>query len=133
VAERGVDVKMDVKNLSTVPLLGVLLDRYFDADMDGSASDDFWDRSGRGTVWGKGEPQGTMLLLNSLSPAFGVGIPFMGGFGDWGPFGVEQTARACNPLVDGHKAFDGVGRVERDFGVTNPGVTKSVTFRYRRF
>jgi hypothetical protein len=132
-AERGVDVKMDVKNLSAVPLPGVLVDRYFDADVDGSASDDFWDRSVRDVVWAKDEPQGTMLLLNTLAPAFGVVIPFMETFADWNPFGTNQTARACSPLVTGHKAMDGVGRVERDFGVINPGVTKSVTFRYRRF
>src|SRR5262249_33092165 len=108
VAERGVDVKMDVKNLSAVPLPGVLLDRYFDADVDGWACDDFWDRSGRDAVWAKDEPQGTMLLLNTLAPAFGVVIPFMESFADWSPFGVNQTARACDPLVTGQTVLDGV-------------------------
>jgi hypothetical protein len=132
-AERSVEVKMDVKSLSAVALPGVLLHRYFDADVDGSASDDFWDRSGREAVWAKDEPQGTMLLLTAPAPAFGAVVPFMESFADWSPFGASQSARACSPLVTGHTALDGVGRVERNFGVINPGVTKSVTFRYRRY
>ena len=54
-------------------------------------------------------------------------------FGDWSPYGSKQSARACVPYVTIEAVFDGVGRVERFFGPINPGVTKSVTFRYRRY
>jgi hypothetical protein len=132
-AERGVDVKMDVKNVSAVPLSHVLLDRYFDADIAGSASNDFWDRSNTEAVWATDRPQGNMLLLTSAPPAFGTVIGTAETFADWSPFGSRQSSRGCVPYVTIYSKFDGVGRVERVFGAIDPGVTKTVTFRYRRF
>src|SRR5262249_11533961 len=92
-AERGVDVKMDVKNLSAATLPSVLLDRYFDADMAGTAADDFWDRSNTEAVWAVQRPQGNMLLLTAAPPTFGAVIGTAEAFGDWSPFGAVHSAR----------------------------------------
>jgi hypothetical protein len=132
-AERGVDVKMDVKNLSASTLPRVLVDRYFDADIAGTASDDFWDRSNTEAVWATDRPQGNMLLLTSAPLTFGEVIGTAETFGDWSPFGSRQSARGCVPYVTIYSRFDGVGRVERVFGAIASGATKTVTFRYRRY
>jgi hypothetical protein len=132
-AERGVDVKMEVKNLSGATLPRVLLDRYFDADIAGTASDDFWDRSNTEAVWATDRPQGNMLLLTSAPLKFGEVMGTAETFGDWSPFGSRQSARGCVPYVTIYSKFDGVGRMERDLGAIASGATKSVTFRYRRF
>jgi hypothetical protein len=132
-AERGLDVKMEVKNLSGTTLPRVLLDRYFDADIAGSASNDFWDRSNTEAVWATDRPQGNMLLLTSAPLAFGTVIGTAETFADWSPFGSRQSSRGCVPYVTIYSTFDGVGRVERVLGSIDPGVMKTVTFRYRRF
>jgi hypothetical protein len=131
--DRGLDVKMDVKNISTASLPGVILDRYFDADVDNSGSDDYWDRSRSESVWAKHDPQGEMVLLTAAQPTFGAVSAAAETFGRWTPNGSTQSARACVAYVTIESKFDGVGRVQRFFGPINPGVTKSVTFRYRRY
>jgi hypothetical protein len=132
-AERGVDVKMEVKNVSGTTLPRVLLDRYFDADIAGSASNDFWDRANTEAVWATDRPQGNMLLLTSAPLAFGTVIGTAETFANWSPFGSRQSSRGCVPYVTIYSTFDGVGRVERVFGSIDPGVMKTATFRYRRF
>jgi hypothetical protein len=137
VADRGVDIKMDVKNTSGVVLTSVKLDRYFDGDIGGSAGDDEW-RSTFQSVWGRNpwNPQvGTNMLL--LTATNTENLPLIARaeyFAYWNPLGSgPQTARECGIVGFYELAGDGVGRVETILGDLGPGQTKSVTFRYRRF
>jgi hypothetical protein len=132
-AERGIDIKMDVKNLSGSVLPGVELHRYFDADIDGTSKDS-WERSRAESVWASDVPQGEMLALTTVSPQFGATFAMVEAYVDWLPSGGSyESARACVGYGSHITAGDGVGRLARDFGAINPGVTKSVTVRYRRF
>jgi hypothetical protein len=140
-AERGVDIKMDVKNISPVTLGSVDVSRYFDVDMNGSAFDDIYD-AGRVAVWGhtKAIPNGASfetLTLAGAPSSFALYFPVVETFADWNPNGSKfQTARGNSgpgpeptPTVSG----DFVGRLLILVGDIAPGQTKSVTVRYRRF
>jgi hypothetical protein len=133
VAERGIDIKMDVKNLSGSALPGVELHRYFDADIDGTSTDS-WQRSRTESVWATDVPDGEMLVLTTVAPAFGSTYAMIESYIDWSPAGGgHESARSCVAYGSLVRAGDGVRRLARDFGAINPGVTKSVTVRYRRF
>ena len=140
VAERGVDITMDVKNLSSVAHVLVTLDRYFDGDMNGSAGGDIYDQS-RVAVWGheKAIPNGASFETLALSGAPSSSVFYFVGvetFADWNPNGSKfQTARGNagpiqpTPTVAG----DLVGRLVIAMTTLAPGQTKSTTVRYRRF
>jgi hypothetical protein len=136
-AELGMDIKMDVKNISAALVRGVQVDRYFDGDIDGTASNDSWRVSSERSVWGFRNLESMLALsIKGLAPAlphagFGPAAEF---FSEWNPTGTFQAARTCSPF--NHPGFDlrdGVGRMQAFLGDINPGQTKSVTFRYRRF
>lgn len=135
IVERGVDIKMEVMNTSTAPLISVQLDRYFDADVGGSGSDDEW-RAIFDSAWAR-TPQTAvtppnMLLLTVVNPNGGSvgGVDFFAG---WNPLGSgPQQARTCRRGVT-DMTGDGVGRMLTLLNGIEPNATKSVTFRYRRF
>lgn len=134
IVDRGVDIKMDVKNTSGVLLASVKLERYFDGDIGGSAGDDEW-RSTFESVWARTPLAPNMLLLTTADTAASSRFGRMEIFAIWNPLGSgPQTARSCLGGT-GFKEFtgDAVGRMVTFLGSLNPGQTKSRTFRYRRF
>src|SRR6266446_2517504 len=62
-AERGVDVKIDVKNTTLYTLNSVYMSRYFDGDIDNSSTNAY--DSTYGSVWARGT--GSALTLTSAS------------------------------------------------------------------
>jgi hypothetical protein len=62
-AERGVDVKIDVKNMSLSALSQVFMSRYFDGDIDNSSTNAY--DSTYGSVWARGSS--SALTLTSAS------------------------------------------------------------------
>jgi hypothetical protein len=136
ILDRGVDIKMDVKNTSAVVMANVKLDRYFDGDIGGSASDDEW-RSTFESVWAR-TPQTPQVVPNMLLLTTNMAVIGMTGrseyFAYWNPLGSgPKTARTCG--IGGYYEMtgDGVGRLQTMLGSLDPGQTKSLTFRYRRF
>lgn len=144
---REVFVKMEFKNLSTLPLENVIVDRYFDGDLDGDGKDDVYELM-YGSVSGR-DPfvhpddnnnyghRGLMLTL-AATPSLNQGssTSLVDDFADWSPFGnLSQGARYCS---DGYPASttspgDYVGRLEKFLGTINKGASKDVTFIYRLF
>jgi len=130
-AERGIDVKMDVKNLTAMDLNSVYLSRYFDGDIDNS-SKNLYDYT-YGSVWARGT--GSALTLTSASSGIQVSSNVYP-YATWDPFGNPQFqyARGCEP----EKAYtlgvlsDFVGGLTVYLQTVNPGQTKTVTLFYRR-
>jgi hypothetical protein len=133
----GVDIKMEVKNLSAAALTAVQLHRYGDLDVEQTAGNDEWRRSIRGSVWATGPPteaQGDMVMLTTTSNAFFTTVNTSERFGTWNPLGSgAQSARICVAFATNNFVGDGVARIRKDLGDIAPGATKTVTFRYRRF
>jgi hypothetical protein len=137
-AEREVNVTMAVKNRSTLATLpSVVLDRYFDGDLNGETSN-IYDRTGD-SVWGlpgSGSTGNNGLML-TYAPSAVVIFPSSGipqRFVDWNPNGTSlQLARQCAGPSQFFDGDDSVGRVSLSLGDIAPGQTKSVTFRYHRF
>lgn len=139
-AEREVNVTMAVKNRSTLATLPkVVLDRYFDGDINGETSNNY-DRTGA-SVWGlPGSATGSTAnngLMLTQAPSAVVIFPSDGSpqrFVDWNPNGTSlQLARQCRGPSQFFERDDSVGRVSLSLGDIAPGQTKSVTFRYHRF
>ena len=130
--ERGIDVVMDIKNISATVLPNVVMSRYFDGDVDGSVTNTY--SATRDSDWGRG-PDGRGLMLTSAPSAV---VSFTGEgmkYSDWDPFGVgQQYARGCgyagpNP----NNVGDFVGGLHLDLLDLYPNQTRTVTLRYRRF
>jgi len=147
--DREVQVQMDVKNrMPATSLQFVRVDRYFDGDIDGSATNDQWDQTAE-SIWASeptndfGAPVNNGLMLTHLSstakalPGLGsrTSVPSSQLFNDWNPnAGGRQLARTCTgPSTVSLFGFDGVGRVSTLLGDLAPGQTRTVTYRYRRF
>lgn len=139
-AARELQVKVSVKNLSAVAITPRLV-RYFDGDIDDTALDDRYDRSSA-SVWGTpfvtGIANGLMLTQTTTLPVSEAGTQISPEtFSDWNPFGSgAQSARRCigtAGLSLPTPAGDYVGRALATLGTINPGETRTVTYRYRRF
>jgi hypothetical protein len=137
---RELQVKVSVKNLSAVAITPRLA-RYFDGDIDDTASDDRYDRSSA-SVWGTpyvtGAVNGLVLTQTTTLPVSeGVTQISPEKFSDWNPFGFgAQSARRCigtAGLSVPTPSGDYVGRALAPLGTINPGETRTVTYRYRRF
>ncbi len=129
-AERGVDVKMEVKNLSPVTLLGLQVARSFDGDIDGQVANEY-SHTGE-TIWGQ-ESRGLLLTTSPLVNAYThlVSAPYS----DWDPVGSsKQLARGCEvALAPSGATGDYVGGLIAALGAVKPGKSKSVTLHYKRF
>ena len=135
---REIQVAMAVKNL-TASTLSLLVARYFDGDIEGTSSDDRYDLT-RDSVWGTPKSTNSVatgLMLTQNASSIGGSLSIVEKFSDWTPSGSSfQNARKCNAI--GHQAVptlagDFVGRLVVDPGPMNPGQTRTVTYRYRRF
>lgn len=129
-AAPGVDVKMELKNLSQTTFHDVMIARYFDGDIDGQPVNEYSHTNG--AVWG--------LYLHGLmlNPAPVANVNFssmMAKFADWDPLGSgPKTGRGCfTNLAPFNSSGDYVGGIRAGWGEIKPGQTKTVTFHYRRF
>jgi hypothetical protein len=133
--EREVEVTMAVKNLSSTTVPNVIVDRYFDGDLD-STSKNRYDGVSQ-SVWGMSliDPNTNNGLMLTLAPSSVVfhSEPHKQTFGDWNPLGSSlQLARECRGNSKFGSPEDLVGRLSNFIGSILPGQTKSVTFRYHR-
>lgn len=129
-AQRGVDVKMEVKNLTPLDLGQVIVTRYFDGDIDGDVSNRYFYTNESALAM---EARGVMLTA-SPSPKF-LFAPQVSTFQEWDPLGAGQRyGRGCggNLVVTGQQS-DYVWGLATNLGVIKPGQTRSVTLHYRRF
>jgi hypothetical protein len=138
--ELELQVVMTVKNILSLPLSDVVLDRYFDGDLDGTASDDRYDNSAD-SAWGvDGECNGWngnfnhgLMLTQAPSPV-AIPAPRIQNFSVWTPFGGTQFARSCGGSLKGTGGpADAVGRISTSLGNLAAGASRTVTYRYRRF
>jgi hypothetical protein len=134
-ADRGLDVKLDVKNMSISALNDVRMSRYFDGDIDNSSTNAY-DYT-NGSVWARGSNlnNANAFTLTAASTGMQV-ISDVYDYAQWNPFGtMSQYARGCGQ----QRAWtwgvqhDFVGGLTLYLGGFNPGQTKTATVLYRRF
>jgi hypothetical protein len=132
--ERGVDVKMDLKNTSASEVDHVFASRYFDGDID-NKSTNVYDRVAD-SVWGRDPAFLTRGLMLTVAPSTldywntsATAYPL------WDPFGSgPQYARGCDWDNSYTPATgDYVGILQMSMGTLKAGQTKSATLHYRRF
>jgi len=135
--ERGIDLKLDVKNISGVAVNHVFLSRYFDADADGTPDNNFdWTHD---SVWGRDSVNPSVVgrgLSLMVAPSAGVEYWYLSAapYAYWDPYGqYQQYARGCDNWGGSGPAYhDLVGFAQVKMATTlNPGQSKTVTLRYR--
>ncbi len=135
--ERGIDVQLDLKNMTAMYLYNVFLSRYFDADADGAITNLF-DKT-HDSTWARNPVnpatagRGLMLTL-APSASLQYWYPSTTTYAQWNPYGSgQQYARGCDYENSWSPATgDFVGIVQVKMASTlNPGQIKTVTFRYR--
>ena len=129
-AERGIDVKLDVKNISGSTLGPVYMSRYFDGDIDNSSTNAY--DSTYGSVWARNS---NALTLTSAASGIQV-IADVYDYAQWDPFGAgSQYARGCGQqeAYTWGVLHDFVGGLTLYFSWFDPGQTKTITVLYRRF
>lgn len=127
----GVDVKMEIKNLSPVVLDEVAVTRYFDGDIDGSTTN-MYDQIPSWSVWGR--YLHGLMLSPAPTPSHGF-EPIMTTFAQWNPLGTgAREGRTCysSPAPSGFLG-DYVGGMFAARYALMPGKTHVVTLHYRRF
>jgi len=134
-SERGIDVRLDVKNITAMYLYNVFLSRYFDADADGAITN-LYDRSHE-SVWATNplwsSRRGLALTLN---PSNSLQYWNTSGttYAQWDPFGAgQQYAKGCdwaNAYSPTSGDFVGIVQVKMASQM-NPGQTNTVVLRYR--
>ena len=107
-----------------------MLSRYFNGDIDGSGPDDLYHRT-LDSVWGTQGPSGYGFGLFARSSV----VSHTGRVEyatDWDPLGGGSAATCEVAGVDPVFPDDYVGRITYNLGLMNPGITKYLTFVYRR-
>jgi hypothetical protein len=146
-SQRQWTIKMELTNISSTPLPGPTITRYFDADMDASAADDMYEVTldsvaAQNSVVNPLDGIGHGLLLTLDSALGSLNTDHRAeaeSFGAWDPLGTQgQTARQCfaqEPGLPTGSPSDQVGRliVKALVISLNPGQTVSTTFLYRAF
>ena len=128
-AERGVDVKMDVTNL-TPTSHDLRVSRYFDGDINGTTNNPYWFSDV--SVWGWGPLNYGGLMLTPAPSSSYLYYPWVSSYTDWNPNGAaHQYARGCE-VAGWAVQGDNVGGIVTQMYL-NAGQTKTVTLRYRRF
>ena len=133
-AVSGVDVKMEIKNLSPIVFMDLIVQRYFDADVDGNTVNEFF-RSVTSS-WGLTPTRGVMLSATPLASVKNLSSTLTP-FSQWNPLGSVgdgQLVRECaaNASASGSTG-DYVGGVKAIWSTVKPGQTKILTLHYRQF
>ena len=137
-SERGIDVKIELTNLSGSVIPSIRVTRSADIDAAGVSSPNVFQMTNDSAL-GMGvsvNPKNYFLglMLTAGSGASGQGWAWNSTYSEWNPWGNgSQYARGC---IAG-RAFGGTGDYVSGFHWNvfwlNPGQTKSATFRYRRY
>ena len=128
-ANRGVDVKMELKNLSAVTLGSLEITRYFDGDIDFTGTNDYFHNGD--SVWAT-RVHGLMM---TLAPTTADVSLIMTPYSEWDPWGPGfQWARGCyGDLFATGESGDFVGGANLRWFNIKPGASKSATLHYQRF
>ncbi len=134
-SERGISIKMDVKNMSgsVIPYLRVT--RSADIDASGVSMNTFTMTSDSASGVGI-NPKNYFsgLMLTAAPGTAGQGWAWNSTYSDWNPWGNgSQYARNCAAQRDFGGYGDYVSGFDWNINWLNPGQTKSATLRYRRF
>ena len=133
--ERGMDVKMDVKNTSGSVMSYIRLTRSADVDISGVSQNTFemTDDSATGlAVDGTNRFMGLMLTADPGTSGHGWAMNIT--YSDWDPYGAgAEYARGCAAGRDFGGYGDYVSAFHANMEWVNPGETRSATLRYRRF
>jgi hypothetical protein len=124
VTNHELTVTMTLKNLTTFNYTGVVLDRYFDGDLDNDNSDDRFSRTFDAVAGQDG------LFDNLSMTAITFNIPHSTAihtFASWDP-SVTNQASVSSPTGAG----DFVGRVSYSLGTINASAQKIVKVLYKR-
>jgi hypothetical protein len=127
--EKDVTITMTLTNISTVSWPNLILVRYFDGDIGGTASGDRWARS-VDSVWGWEDNSGRGLMLTALSPSV-THVMMVEPYQSWFDYGHEDCGFVSTTTPTGPGNF--VGRLRYAMGSFNPGQSKTVSVLYRRF
>ena len=128
-AERGVDVKMDITNL-TPYAHDIRISRYFDGDLNGTTNNPYWFSDVSVWAWGPLNYRG--LMLTAAPSSSYTYYPWVSSYANWHPdLAGHQYARSCE-VAGWAVQGDNVGGMVTQMYI-NAGQTKTMTLRYRRF
>ncbi len=129
-ADKQFMILMTVKNLSTAPVSRVIVSRYFNGDIDGSAADDIYTRTRSSVLGTQGASRnGLGIFARSTGWDHNTRIEYMT---DWDPL-LGGSAQRCEvPGITPVGRDDYVGRLTYYLWTINPGASKTVSFLYRR-
>jgi hypothetical protein len=134
-SERGINIKMDVKNMSgsVIPYLRVT--RSADIDAAGVSMNTFEMTNDSASGMGVSPTNYFLGLMLTAAPGTaGQGWAWNSTYSEWNPWGNgSQYARACAAQRDFGGYGDYVSGFDWNINWLNPGQTKSATLRYRRF
>jgi hypothetical protein len=128
--EKDVTITMTLTNLSAASMPDIVLVRYFDGDIGGTAGGDRWARSAD-SVWGWEDGSGHGLMLTALSPGV-AHLTAVQTFAVWQSEAHQDCSgfgNSVTPTAPGNF----VGRLTYLMGSFNPGQSKTVSVLYRRF
>ncbi|HJU55224.1 MAG TPA: hypothetical protein VJ715_11655 [Pyrinomonadaceae bacterium] len=123
-ANHELTVTMTLRNLTAFNYTGVVIDRYFDGDLDNDNSDDSFSRTFDSVAGRDG------ILDNLSMTAISFDIPHstaIHSFAGWNP-SVTNQASLASPTGSG----DFVGRVSYSLGTINASAQKVVKVLYKR-
>lgn len=136
-AERGIDLKLDVKNITGGNVDNVFLSRYFDADADGGTQN-LYDNT-HDSTWARNPVNpataGRGLML-TLAPSANLSYWYPSGttYDQWDPYGSgQQYARGCdydNSYTPATGDYVGIVQVKMAAEL-KAGQTTTVVLRYR--
>ena len=131
--ERGIDIKMDVKNLSASVIDDLRLTRSADIDISGSSDKDLFQITQDSAVAEGYSVPFRGLMLTAAPGTAGWGQAWNVLYSDWDAFGNgAQYARGCKASDVGGQG-DYVSGFHWQGHWLKPGQTMSATLRYRRF
>jgi hypothetical protein len=126
----NITITMVLKNISNAAIKDVKLARYFNGDLDKTATNDRYDAT-PDSVWGRqgtatGARHGLMLTALSFALAHSTAVETAG---NW-----AQTGEGCVPMPETVPTKPGnyAGRLTFDLGTLNAGQSKTVKVLYER-
>jgi hypothetical protein len=133
--ERGIDVKMDVKNTSPSVVSYIRLTRSADIDISGMSQNTFEMTSDSATGLAVDPTNHFLGLMLTAAPGTsGHGWALNATYSDWDPYGAgAEYGRGCAAGRDFGGDGDYVSAFHTNMEWVKPGETRSATLRYRRF
>ena len=129
-AWRGVDVKMEIKNLSPVAMPNVIVARYFDGDIDGNVDNKtFHTNEASWLTWGR------VLSLTVAAQTNTYVAPYSALYSEWNPLGAgaKHGSYCSSDVAASGQSGDYVGGLTSTLINIKPGQTRTLTLSYRRY